>query len=131
MTSIYEENVLDHYRNPRNSGTLEAPDIVFKDDNPLCGDTITIHLQHDSEGNITKARHFSTGCAISQAATSMLFERLEGMRIRDALKIEKDKILEDLGTELSVSRVKCALLGLTALKKALVQHAAETGEEYA
>lgn len=120
--SLYEEHVLDHYHHPRNAGKLEGPDIVFSDSNPLCGDTITIDLILDKD-TIKQARHFSQGCAISQAATSMLFERLEGMKIKDVLAMQKEEVLEEFGTTLSVSRVKCALLGLTALKKALVKNA--------
>ena len=129
--NIYQEHIMDHYHNPRNAGTLDDPDIVFSDENPLCGDTITINLQHDSKGRITAARHFSEGCAISQAAASMLFEELEGKTFKEVLSMEKETILAEFGTELSVSRVKCALLALTALKKALVEHEQERGERYA
>ena len=122
---------MDHYHNPRNAGTLEDPDIAFSDENPLCGDTITVNLQHNSKGRVTAARHFSEGCAISQAAASMLFEKLEGMKMTEILAMNKEEVLEEFGTELSISRVKCALLALTAVKKALVQHSKDMGEDYA
>ena len=128
--NIYQEHIMDHYHNPRNAGTLDDPDIVFSDENPLCGDTITVNLQHDSKGNITAARHYSEGCAISQAAASMLFEKLEGKSMTEILSIDKEEMLEEFGSELSVSRVKCALLALTAVKKALVQHEKDMGERY-
>lgn len=122
MASIYQDHILDHFKHPRNTGALPDPDLEFSDENPLCGDTITITLEHDTKGKITMARHVTQGCAISQAGASMLFEQLEGKTIKEALALDKDAVLEEFGTELSVSRVKCALLALTALKKGIVEH---------
>ena len=121
MTNIYEANILDHYKHPRNFGRIENADIVFHDSNPLCGDDITITLKHDGKGKIVEAKQFTQGCAISQAGASILFEQLEGKKLHDALKLEKEIILEEFG-ELSVSRIKCALLALNTVKKALVEH---------
>lgn len=118
----YEEHVMEHYREPHNAGELPSPTIKFEDTNPLCGDKITITLTINDKGIITAARHHSSGCAISQAATSMLFEELEGRKVSEIIMQDKKTILEEFGTTLSVSRVKCALLGLTALKKALVNY---------
>lgn len=119
---IYQEHIMDHYHHPRNKGTLDNPSVVFSDTNPLCGDLITINL-NEEKGKITRARFSSSGCAVSQAAASMLFEQLEGKSIKEVLEIHKDNVLAEFGTELSVSRVKCALLPLFAVKKALVKHA--------
>lgn len=120
--SMYAEHILDHFKRPRNAGALPDPDLEYSDENPLCGDTITITLEHDAKGKITKARHVTQGCAISQAGASMLFEGLEGKTVKEALALDKEALLEEFGTELSVSRVKCALLALTALKKGIVEH---------
>jgi nitrogen fixation NifU-like protein len=118
---IYEEHILEHYRHPRNKGDLPGADFKFMDTNPLCGDEITVRFK-TKNGVITAARFEATGCAISQAAASMLFEQLEGEDVADILKKDKHEVLSEFG-ELSVSRIKCALLPLTAVKKALVEHA--------
>jgi nitrogen fixation protein NifU and related proteins len=122
MSSMYHEHIMDHYKHPRNKGSLEGPDVALTDSNPLCGDEITVTFRVKN-GRITEARQFGVGCAISQAGASMLFEQLEGKTVKEALAIPKEDILEEFGTELSVSRVKCALLALAATKKALAtQH---------
>jgi len=117
---IYHEHVLEHYKKPRGTGTLPTATIRYDDSNPLCGDTIRVELRVENE-RIVAARHTATGCALSQAGASMLFERLEGMSVADALALSKDEMLTEFGSALSVSRVKCALLGWSAVKKALVQ----------
>ena len=70
MEDLYRENILDHYQNPRNCGTLENPDISYEDDNPLCGDVIRIDLEVDDEDRITRVGFSGEGCAISQASAS-------------------------------------------------------------
>lgn len=115
---MYSDGVLEHYRMPRGRGTLPHPDAQMTDTNPLCGDSITVHLAIEN-GVIAQARHQASGCAVSQAAASMLFERLEGMPIADALTLSREGVLEPFG-QISLARVKCALLPLAAVKKALV-----------
>ena len=124
--NIYHEHIMDHYRNPRNKGRLESPTVSFTDSNPMCGDEINVALEVKG-GTIAKARQFTIGCAISQAGASMLFEQLEGKTVKEALAIPKEDILDEFGTELSVSRVKCALLALHATKKALIEGEAQQG----
>ena len=68
MDDFYKEYILDHYRNPRNFGTLETPDATFEDLNPLCGDRIRFDLQIDADGRVSDVRFFGKGCAISQAS---------------------------------------------------------------
>jgi nitrogen fixation NifU-like protein len=116
--NIYHEHVLDHYKRPRNAGSLPHATVRFDDSNSLCGDTIHVDLDV-RDGVIVAARFSATGCAVSQAGASMLFERIEGMRSDAVLAMHKDEILEEFGSALSVSRVKCALLALSAVKKAL------------
>ena len=112
---IYRENILDHYRNPRNRGTLESPDITYEDANPLCGDLIRMDFKL-KDGTIEQVRFSGHGCAISQASASMLCERVEGMALEEAKKIGRDDVLEMLGIELGPVRLKCALLALKTLK---------------
>ena len=121
---LYHEHVLEHYKHPRGRGTLTDATISFSDTNPLCGDAITVQLIID-DNTITTARHQGTGCAVSQAGASMLFERLEGLTVLEALALPKETILGEFGSALSVSRVKCALLAFSAVKKALVKNTPE------
>ncbi|MEK6953395.1 MAG: Fe-S cluster assembly sulfur transfer protein SufU [Candidatus Micrarchaeota archaeon] len=115
---IYRENVLDHYRNPRNFGKMDNPDAKFHDSNPLCGDEIEIQLKI-SGGKVTEVKFQGQGCAISQASASILTEKLIGMSLEDAMKLEKEQITEWLGTDLTPSRLKCALLSLMVAKAAI------------
>ena len=112
---LYRENILDHYRHPRNRGTLEHPDVSFEDANPLCGDRLRMDFQIQ-DGRITAVRFSGQGCSISQASASMLCEKLEGMTLEEAKKIDRDEVLEMLGIELGPVRLKCALLALKTLK---------------
>lgn len=115
---IYREAILDHSKHPRNKGTLEHPDFTFEDTNPLCGDEIRVDL--DVEGDRVAAVRFSgRGCAISQAAASMLTEMVDGQPIDAVKALTKDDILEELGVPVSPARLKCALLGLKVMKAAL------------
>jgi nitrogen fixation NifU-like protein len=116
--NLYHEHVMDHYKEPRGRGTLPNATITFSDSNPLCGDTITLQLRI-VDGVIVGARHEAKGCAVSQAGASMLFETLEGKRVDEVRALSNAVILSEFGEALSVSRVKCALLGLAAVKKAL------------
>ena len=112
---IYREAVLDHYRRPRHRGTLERPDISYEDANPLCGDRIRMDLKIE-DGRIADVRFSGEGCAISQAAASMLCERIAGATLEEAKRLTRDDVLEMLGIELGPVRLKCALLGLKTLK---------------
>jgi nitrogen fixation NifU-like protein len=124
MSSVYEEHVMDHYKHPRNRGELEQPDVTVRDTNPLCGDKITVQLVIRDD-TIEQAKFQAGGCALSQAGASILFERLPGMSVTDARAYDKQHILDEFGTALSVSRIKCALLALSAVKKALVEYQKE------
>lgn len=114
---LYSENILDHYKNPLNFGTLENATVSVIEYNPLCGDKIQLDLI--IKDNIIQELAFSgNGCAISQAAMSMLSEKLAGTTLEEANKITNDDIYEMLGVSISPARVKCALLGICALRRA-------------
>jgi nitrogen fixation protein NifU and related proteins len=117
--TMYHEHVLDHYKHPRKKGSLESPTVALTDSNPLCGDEITVYFDINGD-RIAKARQFTQGCAVSQAAASMFFEQLEGMSVDEVLAFPKEDLLAEFGADLSVSRIKCALLALTTTKKALL-----------
>jgi nitrogen fixation protein NifU and related proteins len=122
MEDLYRDFILDHYRNPRNSGTLATPDATFEDNNPLCGDKIRMDVRlHD--GVIEDIKFAGRGCAISQASASLLTEEVKGKTIAEVEKISKEEVLENLGIPISAARLKCALLGLKVLKSALALRA--------
>jgi nitrogen fixation NifU-like protein len=117
-SDLYQEEILDHYRNPHNYGTLEHPDASFEDSNPLCGDVIAVDLRYEGD-RVAEVRFRGNGCAISQAAASMLTDMVVGQTRTDALAIPREAILEELGVPLSPARVKCALLGYKVMLAAL------------
>jgi len=114
---LYRENILDHYKNPRNKGKLSNA-VEQKEINPLCGDEITIYLTIGSD-KINKIKFEGHGCAVSQASISMLTEKVQGMPIEEAKKLTADDIIEMLGIPISHTRMKCALLSLKTLQKGL------------
>ncbi len=115
---MYRENVLDHYRNPRNEGSLEDADVHEHDSNPNCGDVIDVYAT--VEGGVLKEIRFEgEGCAISQAAMSMISQEVKGKQVEEIQDIEKDRVLDLLGIELTPIRLKCALLGIKTLQKGL------------
>lgn len=113
--NIYQEELLDHYENPSNYGTLPNPDISHEEDNPLCGDRIRIDLGVE-DGIIKKVRFSGHGCTISLAAASMLTEEIAGKSLAEVKQLSRDDILEMIGIPLGPVRVKCALLPLKVLK---------------
>jgi nitrogen fixation protein NifU and related proteins len=112
---FYREYIIDHYKNPRNYGHLDHPDITHEENNPLCGDVVGMDFRVRG-GVIEDIRFHGRGCAISQASASLLTERLKGMPLDEAKKINKDDVIGELGIDISPARIKCALLSLKVLK---------------
>jgi nitrogen fixation NifU-like protein len=129
MDDFYKEYILDHYRSPRNFGTLEAPDATFEDLNPLCGDRIRFDLRVDLEGRVTDVRFSGKGCAISQASASMLSESLKGELLEDVARMSQERVLENVGIGISPARMKCATLGLKVVKSAALGRIAQWPDE--
>jgi nitrogen fixation NifU-like protein len=125
---FYREYILDHFRNPRNFGRLEHPDISHEEDNPLCGDVVGIDLKV-ADGRVDDVRFHGRGCAISQASASLLTERIKGMSLDDAKKLTKEDVLDELGIDISPARIKCALLSLKVLKAGAYGIGGWPGEE--
>lgn len=113
---IYREQIIDLYENPLNYGALEGADWSYEEDNPLCGDVVRIDVQLDANGRVADIRWQGEGCAISQAAASLLTEEVKGLTLDQVRNFEKDQLLALLGLPLSMARVKCALLSLKVLK---------------
>ena len=117
---LYREVILDHYKNPRRHGALEGADAQAEGLNPLCGDEVSIYVSFADDGETIEDVKFSgRGCAISQAATSMLVDMAKGRKATDLAQMPKDELLEEIGIPLTPIRLKCALLGLGVLKIAL------------
>ena len=115
---LHREVILDHYKNPRGQGALANADAEAEGQNPLCGDEVAISVALDGE-TIEDVRFRGRGCAISQAATSMLTELVKGRTIAEVAEMPKDELLDEVGIPLTPVRLKCALLGLGVLKVAL------------
>lgn len=113
--SIYSNVLLDHFRNPRNYGSLPAPDAACEEFNPLCGDRIRIELEI-SGNRIATARFVGDGCAICIAAASMLTELILDANIDQGEVVSNEKLLSSLKSDIKPSRVKCALLPLEAFR---------------
>jgi nitrogen fixation protein NifU and related proteins len=118
--NLYREQILDHYKNPRSHGALEHADAQAEGMNPLCGDEVTISVAFGDDGDTIRDVAFEgRGCAISQAATSMLMEMVKGKKASDVAAMPKDELLDEIGIPLTPIRLKCAILGLGVLKVAL------------
>jgi nitrogen fixation protein NifU and related proteins len=115
MADLYKENILEHYQNPSNYGTIDEPDITYEDTNPLCGDRIRIDVRVQ-DGKIAEIKFSGRGCAISQASASILTEMVEGRDLESVRELSAQDILDELAIPISPARVKCALLGLKVLK---------------
>jgi nitrogen fixation protein NifU and related proteins len=117
MDALYRDYILEHYKNPRNFGTLEPHDLEFHDHNPLCGDELGVHIVVE-DGKIADLRFHGQGCAISQAAASISSEELIGMPVDEVEGLDADWVIEQLGIDISPTRRKCALLSLKVMRGA-------------
>jgi nitrogen fixation NifU-like protein len=116
---LYREVILDHYKSPRNHGLLEPRDAFAEGQNPLCGDEVAVSVRF-GEGDVIEEVGFEgRGCAISQAATSMLTDLVRGRTAEEVAAMPKDELLDEIGIPLTPVRLKCAILGLGVLKVAL------------
>jgi nitrogen fixation NifU-like protein len=117
---MYREIILDHYKHPRNFGHLPHASAGASAYNTTCGDKIMMEIVVDTKKEIEDIRFSGVGCAISQAAASMLTEHAKGKRVSDVMKMKAADIIKMIGSPLTPSRTKCATLPLEVLQKAMV-----------
>ena len=110
-SDMYRQQILDHYKNPRNYGEMESPTFTHVGENPSCGDTIRVDVKLDDDGETIDAVSFSgDGCAISQASASMLTSELRGLTLDELDEMDTDDVVDMLGVDISPMRIKCAVL---------------------
>jgi nitrogen fixation NifU-like protein len=118
---MYRENILEHYKHPRNKGRLDRADIESEGSNPACGDELILYVKLES-GRVKEVAFDGKGCAISQASASMLTEKMGGKSLNELKKLTNDDIFDMLGVPISPVRVKCALLSLKMLEEGIKEY---------
>jgi nitrogen fixation NifU-like protein len=119
LDPLYREYILDHYKHPRNFGELEQRDAEFFDRNPLCGDEMGVHIRLEGD-RIAELRFHGHGCAISQATASIISDELKGKTVSEVAGLDRHFVADEIGIELSPTRLKCGLLSLKVVQGALL-----------
>lgn len=115
---MYKQNILEHYKHPKNFGELPDADVTAHVANPLCGDEIDLMVKFSKDGTVEDVKFSGRGCAISMAAASIMTDKLRGLD-KEALKhLESADVLQALGVEVNPSRLQCATLSLKAIHQA-------------
>ena len=126
--NLYQENILDHYESPYNRGTMTDPTLEFRGLNPLCGDEVCVQARLDEQGRLAEVCFEGKGCVISLASASMLMEEVEGKPLPEVKQMDRQTMLDLLGIPLTTMRVKCAMLALRTLEKAIYLYEGQKGE---
>ncbi|TSC80393.1 MAG: nitrogen fixation protein NifU [Candidatus Peregrinibacteria bacterium Gr01-1014_25] len=127
--NLYADNILEHFRHPQCKGDVPGATVTREEINVGCGDTLTLHVKI-ADGCIAACGWEGTGCAISQAAMSMLAGELAGMSVDDARNLPPQRVRDLLGVPVGTRRLKCAFLCLHALKNALRTAAGQTPQSW-
>ena len=126
-SDMYRQQILDHYKNPRNYGELEDADVEHVGENPMCGDTIKMFIRLAEDGEaIEHVSFIGDGCAISQASASMLSGELRGMSLSTVREMDREDVIDLLGVELSPMRIKCAVLAEKVAQDGIAIHEGDT-----
>src|SRR4029077_19689799 len=113
---LYDDHILDHFESPYHRGHLALPTIAHEDENPLCGDQVRLEIVVDENNRVKEAWFDGHGCAISQAAASILTREIEGKTLEELKKFQAPQMLDLLRVRLSAARLKCGLLSFKILK---------------
>jgi len=127
--SLYSDKVMDHFRNPRNTGDMECPDGIGHVGNPVCGDIMELYIKV-KEGIITDAKFKTFGCGAAIATSSMVTEMVKGKSIKDALEISNKAVVDALDG-LPPIKIHCSVLAEEALKSAIEDYFTKTGKQKA
>ncbi len=120
--NMYQENILDHYKKPRNFGEIPTASAKAHAANPLCGDELDFFLVFDQQDNVTDVKFSGRGCTITIASASMLSEKLTGKSRRDIERMTNDEAVATLGVPVNPARLKCATLALETVQQAIGHH---------
>ncbi|CAM3545877.1 Fe-S cluster assembly sulfur transfer protein SufU [Paenibacillus lupini] len=136
LDDLYRRVIMDHYKNPRNRGTLDAESVTINLNNPTCGDRISLQLQVE-DGKVIDAKFSGEGCSISLSSASMMTEAVKGKTYDEALNLaerfsglmkgesvefDENEDIEALsGVNKFPARIKCATLAWNALRKGIEQ----------
>lgn len=123
---IYQGNLLDHAKRPRNRGILEPADYSHEDAGSVCGDEVRIDIRV-ADGRVAAVAFSGRGCAVSQAAASVLTELIANLPLAEVATLTEDDLLAALGVPLGPTRLECALLSLTVLRVGISDAGAATG----
>jgi nitrogen fixation protein NifU and related proteins len=118
----YIEKLLEHFDTPRHRGTIPGADVVMTGGNPSCGDKITLYLNVDEQDRVEQIRFEGEGCTISQASASILLDRVQGKTLAEIEAIDYNDVIEELGRDIVLTRVRCATLSLSTLKSAIQKY---------
>ena len=128
----YIEFLLDHYQNPRNRGRIEDADVVVSGGNPGCGDVVTLYVKKGADDTIETVHFEGEGCTISMAGASIISEMADGRPMAEFEEMGYEEIVDLMGKDVVMSRVRCATVGLGTLKAGLKElHAKEIRAENA
>lgn len=118
MQSLYKDYLLDHYRHPRNAGTLADANCGAQQENPACGDAVSMTGRLE-QGIMREVRFSAKGCVICVAGASLLSEQITGFTVQEMVALDAQTMITLLGIPLGPTRLKCALLPLYTLHDAL------------
>ncbi len=118
--NLYQQQLMDHYRNPRNVNKVNNPTFATAQHNPSCGDSISMEGVIE-DGTLTQISFKGSGCVISQATASMLTQLCLGKTVSDIMALTKDDVQKLIGIDLGPMRLRCALLSLEVLQKGISQ----------
>jgi nitrogen fixation NifU-like protein len=118
VNDLYTEIFMEIYSNPHNFGVLDNADLISEDSNPLCGDKINLYIKI-KDNKVEEVKYNGKGCAISMVSASLLTDHIKGMTIEQLKEIKPEEVIDLLKVPIGASRIKCALLPLVVLRKAL------------
>ena len=121
-SDVYREEILDHSRHPRNKKVMVDSTFKSKRRNMSCGDSMEMFVKLGDDGRVAEVTFDGVGCAISQAAASMLTEEAVGKTLEELRAFDQATVFDLLGTEVGPARIRCALLALETLQKGIDEH---------